>query len=346
MGRIRRTMRIRRLESIVGLGILLAVSSGCGREGGNGKDAAADLTQDAADDLAQDRAAPDVTAEAEAVNEYPWDDHTLTIMTFNVLCSFCGIQDGLTYDPWEDRLPYFTDMFERHKPDIIGSQELFVGEEAVQILEQNPGYTALFWADEEQEYFKSYADATIFYRTERFEVVENGFYWLSEDPDVPLTGGWADSNLARLVAWAHFRQVSDGRDFYFSDTHFDPNSPNQEMSAPLFVERTAKFASKMPAIVVGDFNSRPDSEAYAIMTAPHEPTGIQLVNAFDAADQWDIDTNQVPVPDYDTVDRIDHIFYAGDANWHIPYWIVDMHVYGENDLYPSDHFAMIAQIEL
>jgi len=295
---------------------------------------------------------PDVAGEAEApadVETSPLADlpdadleggqDTLVVMTFNVLCSFCDKD----YDPWEERVDYFGDIFARHDPDLIGLQELFTGEEVQELLAVWPRYEALWFSDDEQPLFKEYADATIFYRKARFEVVESGFYWLSETPDTPLSGGWASSNLPRLVAWAHLRQHGDGREVYFASTHFDNNSPNQEMSAPLFVERTAHWAEQMPVIAVGDFNSRPDSEAFAILTAVSEP-GLALVDAFELAEGWAVDTNLQTVPDYDVAGRIDHIFLAGDASWTVSAWAPDLWVYGSNDLYPSDHFPIVASI--
>ncbi len=265
----------------------------------------------------------------------------IRVMTFNVLCFFCN---DIDYDPWEERLLYFGDLFARHAPDLVGLQELLFADEVAQVLEQAPGYAALFFQDDTQPLFKAYADATILYRTDRFELVDNGFYWLSETPDVPLSGGWADTNLARLVAWAHLRRIEDGQHLTFASTHFDNNPPNQEMSAPLFVQRTREQAAEMPVIVVGDFNSKPASAAYAILAAPAEDPALTLKNTFDLAETWAVVTNQEPPPAYDPNHRIDHLFVAGEADWRVSSWDVDMTVYGPHDRYPSDHFAMVADI--
>lgn len=314
----------------------IVVTAGCrgGEEGG--KAGAADVAGEAGETL--DAEAPPLADLLDADLEEGQD--TLVVMTFNVLCSFCDKD----YDPWDDRVGYFGDIFARHDPDLIGLQELFTGEEVEQLLAASPQYEARYFRDDEQPLFKEYADAAIFYRSARFEVVESGFYWLSDTPDEPLSGGWADSNLPRLVAWAHLRQYADGRELYFASTHFDNNSPNQEKSAPLFVERTAQWAAEMPAIVVGDFNSRPDSKAFAILTADLTLPGLPFVDTFDLAESWAVDTNLPTVPDYDVDARIDHIFLAGDASWAVSVWAPDLWVYGSNDLYPSDHFPIVARI--
>jgi len=263
-------------------------------------------------------------------------------MTFNVLCFFC---DDINYDPFEQRLDYFGDILHRHDPDLVGFQELLFADEVDELLARKPDYEAIFFADESQPLFEEYADATIFFRADRFEAVAKGFYWLSETPDIPVSGGWASANLPRLVTWAHLVQKSDDRHLYFATTHVDNNPPNQEMSAPLIVERTGEWSALMPAIIVGDFNSKPDSPAYAILTAPAEEPGGQFLNTFDLADQWMVETNQEPPPAWEPDDRIDHLFVAGDTPWQVPLWVVDMHVYGPEDRYPSDHFAMVAHLQ-
>ena len=285
----------------------------------------------------------DIEQEGESEGESEPVETTLRIMTYNVLCSFC---DG-TYEPWADRLPHFQDIFQRHEVDIIGTQELFISDEVAQILELLPDFKALYYIDDPNDgldYLDAYPDETIFYRADRFEVVEHGVYWLSETPDEPWAGGWADSSFWRLVGWAHFRQISDGREFVFVNTHFDNNVPNQENSAPLLLSRSEPWAETLPVIAVGDFNSKPDSPAYAILTEGVDGEGFSLVNAFDLAENWRVEHNQDAEPEYDPIHRIDHIFLAGPVEWLVLDWVVDLTVYGPEDQYPSDHFPIAATI--
>lgn len=259
----------------------------------------------------------------------------MVVMTFNILCSFCDE----TYDPWEDRLGYISDTIARHEPDLVGLQELFTGEEVQQLLDLNPGYEVLFYSDETSDY----ADATIWWRSDRYELVDSGFYWLSPGPDVPFSVGFSTPQLPRLVAWAQLRELATQAELLFVATHFDNNSPSQELSAPLLLERTELQARQLPIVVVGDFNSRTDTTAYGILTSGVEPGGFALTNSFDLAREWSVDSNEDPVPDYDPSIRIDHIFVAGGA-WTVPWWVVDTWVYGDSLLHTSDHFAMAAEL--
>jgi len=261
------------------------------------------------------------------------------VMTFNVLCSFCDS----SYDPWDERLGDFDDIFARYDPDLIGLQELSLEIEVDQILELLPGYAALYYQAEESAF--AYPDATILYRQDRFEVIERGAYWLSPTPEVPSSTGFADPQLPRLLQWARLRDRSSRRELYFASTHVDNNAPSQEMSAPLILERTAPFQDEGAAMVVGDFNSDLSTTAYGILTegdGAHRP----LVNSFDIADSWSVEHNQPTEPSYDTDARIDHIFVGAPegASWQVERWAVDLYVYGAMDRYPSDHFAMFARV--
>jgi endonuclease/exonuclease/phosphatase family metal-dependent hydrolase len=269
----------------------------------------------------------------------------LTVMTFNVLCSFCDP----AYDPWDERLPDFGDILARHQPDLVGLQELTWPEEVADVLALQPGFEAVHYRGDEPGPFglTDYPDAAILFRSERFTLLEKGFYWLSPTPDEPWSTGWADGlQFARIATWARLEERRTGRELVFVTTHFDNNAPNQEHSAPLLLERTAPWAD-LPVIVTGDFNSQPADEAYRILTQGSPGSTFRLRNAFDFAASWSVDTNQAPPPDYDPDSRIDHVFTAGDgADWTCPSWTADLHVYGPGSKYPSDHFPIAARLRL
>lgn len=265
---------------------------------------------------------------------------SLKVMTYNILCSFC---DPRNYDPWTDRLPHFGDIFARHDPDLIGIQELTpLGDEVAQIRAQAPGHEAVYFAPPGGD---SYPDALILYRASRFALLEHGEYWLSPTPDVPRSVGFVRLQFPRLVVWARLMDLQAGRAIYFATTHVDNNSPSQELSAPLIQARTAPFVAEVPVIVVGDFNSRPNSTAYGLLTG--DPArGFVFQDSFDLS-AWRIVTNQTPEPPYDVDDRIDHIFLAGDGvNWSVTDWLADLTVYGPLQRYPSDHVPVVASVEL
>lgn len=260
----------------------------------------------------------------------PW-----RIMAFNIMCQSCGLPG---YEDWDLRIPHIGDTIRRHDPDLLGTQELFSGENVDQLAAEIPGYTSVWFKKPDPDSL-DYADAAIWYRTGMFEEVEHGFYWLSPKPDVPYSTGFSTPQFARLVAWARLRSLADdGAEFVFATTHFDNNTPSQELSAPLVIERTASQAERWPVILVGDFNSRPDSVAYATLAA-------SFTNTFDIAGAWRSDTNLDPGPAYEPSQRIDHMFVAG-APWLASDWTVDQWGYGPNLHATSDHWALSVLVEV
>jgi len=268
----------------------------------------------------------------------PGDPQPFGVITFNVLCSFCDN----TFDPWDERLAYFSDIFSRYDPDLIGLQELSFASEVDDLRALLPGYRALFYQATESGFV--YPDATVFYRTARFERRTSGTYWLSPTPEVPSSTGFADTQLPRLVSWVELVDLQSHRSLFFATTHVDNNAPSQEKSAPLILERTEPHSAKMPAVVVGDFNSTPSTVAYQILTegdGAHTPFG----DTQPLAATWSVEHNQSPEPTYDLGERIDHIFISPEpASWQVERWAVDLYLYGPQDRYPSDHRAMFARM--
>jgi endonuclease/exonuclease/phosphatase family metal-dependent hydrolase len=260
-------------------------------------------------------------------------------MSFNVMCSSCTPEG---YEPWSARVPHIGDTIRRYDPDLIGTQELFAGGEVAQIEAEIPGYTSIWFAGPTEDDL-DYADAAIFYRTAMFEEVEHGFYWLSPNPDTPYSTGFDAPQLPRLVVWARLRALAEDYEIVFATTHFDNNSPSQELSAPLVLERTAALATDLPIIMVGDFNSQPSDLAYEILTQGVDGTGPRFDDAFTLAAQWRQDTNLDPSPSYDPLGRIDHIFATG-ASWTATDWVVDQWGYGASMMYTSDHFAIAVDL--
>ena len=277
---------------------------------------------------------------------------SLRVMTFNILFAVPNPE----YDPWEVRKDHVAAIIAEHDPDLIGFQEPFPWQ--VRDMEALcPGYESALLC-----YFP---DSTIFYKEERFAVVEEGHYWLSPTPDKPLSVGFGNG-LPRMVIWTVLEERFAGRELLFVNTHFDNTSPFQEHAAPLFLERTweaasaprqtasqrspsaAKGATALPVIAVGDFNSRPGSEAYGILVDGVSSEGKEepffLTDTYGLADEiveyvWEEDP-----PSFDPAGRIDHIFVA-QGEFEASRWIVDLYTYGGGRR-ASDHFAVIADLTL
>ncbi len=257
-------------------------------------------------------------------------------MTFNILLSL----PNPDYDPWRIRREFVAEALLRHEPDLIGLQEPFQNQ-INDLLERVPGYAALPLPFLD-------TDASILFREERFQVQEHEIYWLSPTPDVPRSIGFGNF-LFRMVLTVSLLDLESGAELFLINTHFDNTSPSQERSAPLFLERTEPLAGERPVIITGDFNSRPASEAYGILTQGKKRTGSKggfaLQDTFFLAPDYEVVGREGDDASYDPSGRIDHIFVAGGA-FSCTRWLVDKTSYGEDRKVPSDHFPVVADLEL
>jgi endonuclease/exonuclease/phosphatase family metal-dependent hydrolase len=255
----------------------------------------------------------------------------------------CSVCDN-SYDPWDKRLTYFGDMFDRIKPDLVGLQELIFDLEVDQILAEMPGYAAVYYKGDGGDFF-AYPDAVVVYRTDRFDLVESGVYWLSPTPDVPWSMGYSEGqSIPRIVVWVHLHdRDANNKDIYFATTHFDSTHPHQENAAPQMIQTVEPWAAKMPVIQTGDFNSEPRDPAYNILTNGIDGEGFYLDGGYNNAPT--LVTNQDPVPLYDPMNRIDHILTAGGV-WFNGKWTVDLYKFGDVPKFPSDHRLIWADLEV
>jgi endonuclease/exonuclease/phosphatase family metal-dependent hydrolase len=255
--------------------------------------------------------------------------------TFNVLCSFCA-KPGL--DAWQTRLPQIDAALERMQADLLGLQELFTEEEVDHFLERFPEYDAFYYVDPGTEGapLSAYPDAAIFYRRDRFRLVRAGVYWLSPTPDEPWSAGFANGQIWRLLVWTELEQTSDGRHLLFASTHFDNNSPSQEKSAPLVVERSGPGAWSIPIVLVGDFNSDPSSTAYQTLAGAFE-------EAYDASTEHKVLHTEDPPPEWHAAERIDHVFLS-PGDFQVRDDTVDLSRYGDPPRFFSDHWPVAATL--
>lgn len=306
-----------------------ADASTSGTDASSSGDAGADGS--GADSLSADGAASD----AKAV-----DPKRLTVLNYNVMCSFCKNEDqpGWVHD-WKTRVPWLSDVVARYDPDLVGLQELSaIGlepgspDEAEQILGKDT-YGVYYYRSKPGDAFEfDYPDAIVAWRKSRFELLDKGEFWLSPTPDTAYSIGFAKGmQFPRLVVWARLKDKASGREFSFANTHFDNNTPSQDLSAPLSLERLAPLAAKGPLIFCGDFNSTPSSTAFAKLLggAP------KLLDTYALAAKKTQESNVTPVPAWQEPARIDHVFVTEQLQ--AEQWSIDLWRYGAQSQAPSDH---------
>ena len=259
------------------------------------------------------------------------------VMTFNVRGSHH--EDGA--NNWDERRDLNIATIKKYAPDIIGFQEAQSGnledyDNALTEYEVEPGLISIRKTER-------YHRVPIYWNPGRFEKVDTGGFYLSETPD-EWSIGW-DSSLVRAVTWVTLREIESKIEFVVLNTHF-PHERECEATrtncANLITRKLTTIAPDMPHIVMADFNTQPTSEAYAAFIKNGyvdtylEAGETEEINTFHGFRGDDFEWNS---------GRIDWIL-ARDAEQMIRSLSSQVILDAEPPLYPSDHYPVIAELEL
>jgi endonuclease/exonuclease/phosphatase family metal-dependent hydrolase len=198
----------------------------------------------------------------------------LRVMSFNLRIPL--LLDGLNY--WSLRREQVVQTIRDFDPDIVGTQEC-VAEQADYLRAAMPGYG--FVGVGRDDGMRRGEMCAVFYKAERFDVVDAGHFWLSPTPERPGSRGWG-SLFPRMVTWVKLRPRTGEPDLCVFNTHFAHSRFNgraRRESARLLRERIDSIAGPMPVIVTGDFNTGPDTSPHA-MLASSESSSPMLVDTF------------------------------------------------------------------
>jgi endonuclease/exonuclease/phosphatase family metal-dependent hydrolase len=208
---------------------------------------------------------------------------------------------------WPERRNLVGQLIRFHETDLLGVQEA-LEHQVRQLDEDLPGFA---WVGVGRADGKAAGEfAPIFYREERFELIESGTFWLSPAPDEPGSQGW-DAALPRIATWAKLRDRAAGREFLVLNTHFDHvGEQARQESAKLIAQRTAALAGgegALPIVLMGDFNAEPASEAYATLAGAFQDARAASEGGHFGPDGTfgSFQPQEAPAP------RIDYIFVKG-----------------------------------
>ena len=106
--------------------------------------------------------------------------------------------------------------------------------------------------------------AAVFYKKDRFQLLDSGHFWLSEEPSRP-SKGW-DAKYVRICCWGRFLDRESGERFWFFTLHTDHKGRRAQVeSCRLVVDRIRTMCRGERAVLTGDFNVGQTSESYAVL---------------------------------------------------------------------------------
>lgn len=183
----------------------------------------------------------------------------IALLTYNI--RYDNPADG--DNAWPKRRDFLANQIRFHAPDIFGIQEGLKNQ--VDYLQaQLPAYTYVGVGRDDGKTAGEYS--ALFFRADRFRALESGTFWLSPTPDT-VSKGW-DAALPRICTWALLKDTASGRKFWVFNTHFDHiGQQARRESAALILEKIhQKNTAHLPVVLMGDFNSGPNSAPVRLVT--------------------------------------------------------------------------------
>jgi endonuclease/exonuclease/phosphatase family metal-dependent hydrolase len=258
---------------------------------------------------------------------------TLTVMSFNV--RYINTKDGVNI--WANRKEKVAEVISSNNVDIAGLQEPWK-DQIRDLKKLLPEYEWFGWS---RDNGKSKGEfVPVFYKKDKFAVVEKGIYWLSKTPEKIGSKGW-DVKYPRIVVWARFIEKQSEKEFYLFNTHLGGDTARFE-SAKLLRSKIDEMTNGLPVIVTGDFNSIPNSPPHETMINGNYKA--ELVDAFHSAIEKndEIYTNYLFDGNDKDLKRIDYIFVSPTLKV-LYHEIINKRI---GKYYPSDHLALKAELEL
>ncbi|MFR1291314.1 MAG: endonuclease/exonuclease/phosphatase family protein [Parabacteroides distasonis] len=259
------------------------------------------------------------------------DKEVLKIATFNLRMDTPS--DG--ENAWFHRKDMVNDLIRFYGFDLFGTQEGFT-HQLNDILRLSDYRFIGVGRDDGKD---AGEHGAIFYRSDRFKVLDQGDFWLSEHPEKPGRG-WDGTCCNRICTWGKFEDLKNHKQFYFFNVHYEyEGDVARRESSNLMISRIKSIAGNQPVFLTGDFNAFPTEEPIRILNdsgflndsykitkeAPFGP--VCTYHGYDSTIK--------------TEERLDYIWVT-DSIQIDKYGVLTNTLYGHT---PSDHFPVMVVAE-
>lgn len=255
------------------------------------------------------------------------------VMSYNIRLDVQS--DGENW--WEKRKDKVAGLMNYYAADFIGGQEV-QHHQLLYLQEQLIRYDHIGVGRDDGKTKGEFS--CIFYNKEKFKVIQQGTFWLSQTPDT-VSMGW-DAVCNRVCTWGLFRSIKTRKMIWVFNTHFDHMGKlARTESARLILAKMKELTSgkNYPVVFMGDLNSKPVDEPVTILNSILNNTRtVSEETPYGPADTWNgFKFNQKPDG------CIDYIFTSREAKLKVKKFATITDSY---DLkYPSDHFPVMAYIQ-
>lgn len=256
----------------------------------------------------------------------------INVLSYNI--RFNNPSDRI--NAWPNRVEMVAGLLRFHSVEIFGMQEVLY-DQLIDIENRFPGFGRIGTGRDDGQ--KAGEFSPVFYRKDRFELLENGQFWLSTTPDKPGLG-W-DAACNRICTWGKFKHKSFGKVFLMLNTHFDHVGDTARANSAMLISKFIKEISgneSIPVILTGDFNLTPDKLPIQLIKKElHDSRDISKETPYGPIGTFNGFQHDSPL-----TERIDYIFVNNKVSIIKYATLTD----SKDNRYPSDHLPVFVKAAL
>lgn len=187
-------------------------------------------------------------------------------MTYNI--RYDSPNDGVNI--WDNRKVALINLIKYYEPEIFGIQEGLINQ--LKYLDQNLSNYSRVGVGRDDGIEKGEFSA-IYYNNKKISLIKTSTFWLSKTSDVPSIG-W-DASMERICTYGLFKSKSNNQNILIFNTHYDHIGKNARIrSSKLILKKINEInEADHPVILMGDFNSEPDSKPIKKILSEFEDGG-------------------------------------------------------------------------
>lgn len=292
------------------------------------------------------------------INEQTAENYVAKIMSFNV-----QVESGSKVRA-DIRADMLRDLIDEYVPDSIGLQEVTpLWDGMMKNFVFNKSYACVG-----EQRAPGEEAVLIYYRTDKYELVDRGTFWLSDTPEVQGSKFEA-SQYIRICTWAHLRDRSTGTEYVHLNTHLDNlgGSDGRSLRKKQFtvILNFMERFGDIPMVVTGDFNQaavNSEQNQYSVYKTmvgvkPYKTLedGTELFSPlsnarYEAPDNMPEGFCASMVASHDpngskynpAKEPIDYVLYSRDSLTALSYKLL---LFDRCGMYLSDHLPVISEIK-
>jgi endonuclease/exonuclease/phosphatase family metal-dependent hydrolase len=252
------------------------------------------------------------------------------LMSYNI--RYDTPADGV--NAWPQRKAAVAELLRQHAPDIFGIQEALPH----QVSELSAALPDYGWLGLGRDADGGGEGVPVYYRKDRFTLLQSATFWLSETPGSP-SRGW-DAALNRICSYGQFEDKSSRRRLWVINCHFDHAGQKARLESARLVLSQIETINPdgEPLVLMGDFNAEPESPPMVLLKQ-------------DLSDSRDSSRSPPSGPPWTfsgfavegaVTRRIDYLFTASRGSVEVlEHAVLDDANAGR---YPSDHLPVLVRI--